>query len=315
MYDEDEEAADEQGGSSHAHSGSGSQQYEEEQQQEYAAAVAAAAAAAGFGYATAEMQQPWVASLAAGMLHGALSTASDSAAHAAAQQYSDADQPQQQQQVQSGIEDVGEEDEDDRDGDEDAPSHHDGRDGYRSSPLGRYKSMPSKLGSAAAAAAGRCLKHTGSLPVGRRAPSSSCLSPNPLWSGAGEQQQTWSPSRLLLSPQAPRGRAAARVDVSKDVNDAEAEGTSDVGWALAHAQVEVDSGAAQRCDWEVSVHFQLRTIDRMPASRSTSIWSGQTRAVRLTSSLGHAHRRCCRQPFSQAAHPVPRMSCPLCCRC
>lgn len=236
-----EEGADEQGGSSRGNSGG--QQYHQEQQEQhdYAAAVAAAAAAAGYGYG-AELQQPWVASLAAGMIHGALASGADPAAHAA---------QQQETQQQDSDEDDGCDAEADI-GDEDDAADDEGRDGCTrvatepSPALNRYKSLPSKLGGPAArsgaAAAGRGgLEPSGSLQHSRRAPSSSCMSPSILWPTGGQQQSltgatTWSPSRLLLSPQQQRlepaaragrgmaGAAAADLDVSKDMNEEETAG-------------------------------------------------------------------------------------------
>lgn len=231
--DEDDldEGADEQGASCHAHSGSasGSQAYEQDQQQDYAAAVAAAAAAAGYGYGAAELQQPWVASLAAGIIHGALASAVDPAAHAAAQHF-DEQQPQEQQQSEAsiGAEADGEDDDEDDAADHDAAIRHRGS-AQPAAPIGRFKSLPSKLGGAGrAAAGGRALKHTGSMPVNRPVPSSSCMSPGALWSAQQSLNGSlnWSPGRLLLSPQRPmgRGRGAAAVDVGKDVNEEEAAG-------------------------------------------------------------------------------------------
>lgn len=248
FYDDEDElldGADEHAGSSGAHSGSGSQQGSQpvepadEQQQDYAAAVAAAAAAAGYGYGAAELQQPWVASLAAGMIHGALSTAADPAAQAAAEGY---DVQQQRQQDSFSSQDEHANSGDEADADADDAAEHDSRHGGRSRadmqpapPVSRFKSLPSKLGPGAAApAAGRSrLKHTSSMPAHRRTPSGPCMSPG-LWSGHQQQQQlngTWSPSRLLLSPQRPedlgrggRGSAVACADVGRDVNDEEAAG-------------------------------------------------------------------------------------------
>jgi len=237
-----EEGDDEHGGSSRGNSAG--QQYHQEQQEQhdYAAAVAAAAAAAGYGYG-AELQQPWVASLAAGMIHGALASSADPVAHAA---------QQQETQQQDSDEDDGCDAEADI-GDDDAAGDECGdgcttRAATEPSPsLNRYKSLPSKLGgpaarSGAAAAAGRSgLEPSGSLPHSRRAPSSSCMSPSIMWPTGGQQQSltgatTWSPSRLLLSPQQQRlepgaragrgmaGAAATALDVSKDMNEEEAAG-------------------------------------------------------------------------------------------
>jgi hypothetical protein len=250
LYDDEDElldGADEDAGSSAAHSGSGSQQgsqalaeQDEQQQQDYAAAVAAAAAAAGYGYGAAELQQPWVTSLAAGMIHGALSTAADPAAQAAAEGYG-AQQQRQQDSFSSQDEQADNGDEADADAD-DAAEHDSRQHGGRSRagvqpapPVSRFKSLPSKLGPGTAApAAGRRLKHTASMPAHRCTPSGACTSPG-LWAGHQQQQQqlngTWSPSRLLLSPQRAehlgrggRGPAGARADVGRDVNDEEAAG-------------------------------------------------------------------------------------------
>lgn len=224
------------GGRSHSGSGSGSQGYaEQDQQQDYASAVAAAAAAAaaGYGYCAAELQQPWVASLAAGMIHGALASAADPAAASPSRQQYQAKHQQQQH--------PGEEESDGQGSEDDAGDSDDAGVGRRSSssrgggsalqpPIGRFKSLPSKLGGAAAraaAAAGRGLKHTGSLPSNRPVPSSSCMSPGALFPAQClHGSLNWSPGRLLLSPQrGGRGRgAAAGVDVGRDVNEEEAAG-------------------------------------------------------------------------------------------
>jgi hypothetical protein len=165
------------------------------------------------------------------MIHGALASAADPAAMSASgQQY------QAKQQQQGGEEADGEGSEDDAGDGSDADGGHRSSSSSRGAgggaeqpPIGRFKSLPSKLGGAAAraAAAGRGLKHTGSLPSNRPAPSSSCMSPGALFRAQSlHGSLNWSPSRLLLSPQhGGRGRgAAAGVDVGRDVNDEEAAG-------------------------------------------------------------------------------------------
>lgn len=253
--DELDEAAEEQAASARTHSGSasGSQPYEQDQQQDYAAAVAAAAAAAGYGYGAAELQQPWVASLAAGMIHGALASAADPAAQLAAQQYEEQQLQQEQQQSQASLGDEadGEDDEDDA-ADHDADVERSRGGAQAAAPIGRFKSLPSKLGMASrAAVAGHGLKHTSSMPNNRRAPCSSSMSPGALLPA---QQQlngalTWSPGRLLLSPQRPphmvRSRGAAAVEVGKDVNDEEAAGESMKPWVAAEHLLRAQARALQ----------------------------------------------------------------------
>jgi hypothetical protein len=170
------------------------------------------------------------------MIHGALASAADPAVHAHAQQFDEQhsqEQQQQQSEASLGAEADGEDDDEDDAGEHGADIRSRGS-AQSAAPIGRFKSLPSKLGGPArATAGGRALKHTGSMPVNRPVPSSSCMSPGALWPAQQSLNGSlnWSPSRLLLSPQRPMGRSrgAAAVDVGKDVNEEEAAGEDHMG--------------------------------------------------------------------------------------